>query len=695
MIRLPHLLRKSKNLLLFPLLSFCAGIGSLYAQPAAPGGPQEVDLIPLILVDQDTNSIIELLEEFTGKYAIRAQNVPQVQINFKTKDNDGLSLDEAVLVIESLLSLNGVAITNLGDHEKFFRVLPAAGVNAQVPDFLDREVVDTLPASQKVYSTYFDLDFLTVEQAMPKIQPFLTPGVGTTVLFEKSNSFLITDALINIQRIKTLLGDIDKPAKTIELKFYTLKYMDATEMQQRFDGLAQGPLKTQLEGNTVFEADERTNMLMVLTHRSNLETIDMIIEKLDVNVEAKTKSKVFSVKHAESKEVESLITQVISSQQSVRKQTTKKTGSASTTGAKPTTPKPVVTKAVANAGLGEKNLQFSDYVVIVADERSNSIVASGTETDLEYIEKLIEQIDVLLAQVRIEAIIAEVSLTRTMKRGIEVFRPSFNLGEVQSTLSSTLTDEYAALDVLTGTFTGRAGRYTLDFVYDTAKANANVKVLSSPAILTTHNQEALINVSESRPIITATQSSGAFTNTTTGFTNSQVQYRDIGIQLKVKPLIGSNGVIQMEIEQKIEDVGEMIEINGNPQPVIKKREANSFVSVNDQEVIILGGLQSLRTAKSVGSNGLISMIPIVSNILGNHDKDSNVKELIIFLKPYVINNVDEAGKYTRDQIGKLTHGDDIDNFTENGAFKTLEDITDEEKKAGNRIKEWLGFHKDL
>jgi len=695
MIRLPHLLRKSKNLLLFPLLSFCAGIGSLYAQPAAPGGPQEVDLIPLILVDQDTNSIIELLEEFTGKYAIRAQNVPQVQINFKTKDNDGLSLDEAVLVIESLLSLNGVAITNLGDHEKFFRVLPAAGVNAQVPDFLDREVVDTLPASQKVYSTYFDLDFLTVEQAMPKIQPFLTPGVGTTVLFEKSNSFLITDALINIQRIKTLLGDIDKPAKTIELKFYTLKYMDATEMQQRFDGLAQGPLKTQLEGNTVFEADERTNMLMVLTHRSNLETIDMIIEKLDVNVEAKTKSKVFSVKHAESKEVESLITQVISSQQSVRKQTSKKTGSASTTGAKPTTPKPVVTKAVANAGLGEKNLQFSDYVVIVADERSNSIVASGTETDLEYIEKLIEQIDVLLAQVRIEAIIAEVSLTRTMKRGIEVFRPSFNVGEVQSTLSSTLTDEYAALDVLTGTFTGRAGRYTLDFVYDTAKANANVKVLSSPAILTTHNQEALINVSESRPIITATQSSGAFTNTTTGFTNSQVQYRDIGIQLKVKPLIGSNGVIQMEIEQKIEDVGEMIEINGNPQPVIKKREANSFVSVNDQEVIILGGLQSLRTAKSVGSNGLISMIPIVSNILGNHDKDSNVKELIIFLKPYVINNVDEAGKYTRDQIGKLTHGDDIDNFTENGAFKTLEDITDEEKKAGNRIKEWLGFHKDL
>ena len=115
---------------------------------------------------------------------------------------------------------------------------------------------------------------------------------------------------------------------------------------------------------------------------------------------------------------------------------------------------------------------------------------------------------------------------------------------------------------MTGALTGSLGKYSLDFVWQAAKSSANVRVLSSPAILTTHNQEAVINVSESRPIITSTQTG----INTTGFQSSQVQYRDIGIQLKVKPLIGENGVIQMEIEQKIEDVGEMVSVNENEQP---------------------------------------------------------------------------------------------------------------------------------
>ena len=693
MIRLPHYLcLRAFSKLLSCLLFWIASGSHLLAQQ---DGAKVEELIPLILVDQDTNSMIELLEDFTGKYAIRAQNVPQVQINFKTNDNEGLTLDEAVLVIESLLSLNGVAITDLGNHEKFFRVLPAAGVNAQVPDFLDRDLIESLPASQKVYSTYFDLDYLTVEQAMPKIQPFLTPGVGTTVIFEKANSFLITDALINIQRIKNLLLDIDKPSKNIELRFFQLQHMDATEMQQRFDRLGQGPLKAQLEGNTVMEADERTNQLMVLTHKSNLEIIEEIILKLDVNVAAKTKSKVFSIKYADAKEVEALITQVINNQQSVRSKTEKKTGSSTTrpTASTPTTPAtPTTPRNInPNAGIGETNLQFSDYVIIVADERSNSIVASGTDSDLTYIGQLVDQIDVPLPQVRIEAIIAEVSLTKDMRRGIEAFQYNFNVENSVATIDSA-ADNWA-LDVMTGTFSGSAGRYTLDFVYDASKSNSNVKVLSSPAILTTHNQEALINVSESRPIVTATQSSGALT--TTGYTNSQVQYRDIGIQLKVKPLIGSNGAIQMEIEQKIEDIGEIIEINGTPSPAIKKREANSFVSVNDQEVIILGGLQSLRTANSHNSTGPLSLIPLVGNIFGSRSKEGNVRELIIFLKPHVITTAADGSAFTKDLIDNLTHKDDINNFTKDGAYETLRKITKEESKTINRMREFFGKHKDF
>lgn len=678
-------------------------VSGLLGQPAPPDqspGPTEVDLIPLNMVDMGTHEVVELLEQLTDKYAIRAQNVPNVQLNFKMKKDDGLTIEEAILVIESLLNLNGVAITGLGDSEKFFRVLPAAGINAQVPDFLTIDQVAALPSSQKVYSTYFELDFLTVEQAMPKIQPFLTPGVGTTVIFEKSNSFLCTDALINLQRLSSLLEDIDKPADFVELKFFTLEHMDATEMKQRFDGLSQGPLKKYLEGNTVIEADERTNQLMVLTHKTNLEILEGIITKLDVNVEPKTKSKIFKVMHAEAKEVEALINQVISNQQSVRNQAARKSGSSIRSGNSPATPKPATSKPAttpkpttvsASSSLNDKNLQFSDFVIIVADERSNAIVASGTQSDLDYIGQLVEQIDVLLPQVRIEAIIAEVSLTKNMKRGIDAFKVNYNitqsLGEGQTAASG---EDNFAFDMMTGALTGSLGKYSLDFVWQAAKSSANVRVLSSPAILTTHNQEAVINVSESRPIITSTQTG----INTTGFQSSQVQYRDIGIQLKVKPLIGENGVIQMEIEQKIEDVGEMVSVNENEQPVIKKREANSFVSVGDQEVIIMGGLQSLRTADTDNRPGPLGQIPIVGALLGSRTKEGNVKELIIFLKPHVVNSVKDASQMATDRIEQLHHGKDITRFTESGAFETLRSFSQEERDAASRIKDFLGLKKE-
>ena len=82
-------------------------ISGLLGQPAPPDqppGPTEVDLIPLNMVDMGTHEVVELLEQRTDKYAIRAQNVPNVQLNFKMKKDDGLTIEEAILVIESLLN---------------------------------------------------------------------------------------------------------------------------------------------------------------------------------------------------------------------------------------------------------------------------------------------------------------------------------------------------------------------------------------------------------------------------------------------------------------------------------------------------------------------------------------------------------------------------------------------------------------
>ncbi|MDV7393744.1 hypothetical protein RZS08_20370, partial [Arthrospira platensis SPKY1] len=92
--------------------------------------------------------------------------------------------------------------------------------------------------------------------------------------------------------------------------------------------------------------------------------------------------------------------------------------------------------------------------------------------------------------------------------------------------------------------------FTLQGVIEAAESTSDVRVLSTPSIVVSHNEEAVINVSEARPIIT-----GSTSDLSSGtFSRSTIQFRDIGINLTVTPLIGSDGTVQMVVEQTVENV---------------------------------------------------------------------------------------------------------------------------------------------
>ncbi|MDB2682240.1 hypothetical protein N9Z14_06565, partial [Opitutales bacterium] len=177
-----------------------------------------------------------------------------------------------------------------------------------------------------------------------------------------------------------------------------------------------------------------------------------------------------------------------------------------------------------------------------------------------------------------------------------------------------------------------------------------------------HNQEAVINVSESRPIVTSSTSS---LNNSANNTRSSVEYRDIGIQLTVKPLIGSDGTVQMEVEQLIEDVlDEVVTIDGNDQPVIAKREANSYISVQDGDVIVLAGLQDNR--RSIGDSSLEGLgdIPLIGGLFGSKKREYRRSELIIFIQPTILKDPADAAHDTDKQIKRAIETQAIRNYIE-------------------------------
>ncbi len=645
----------------------------------AEDDPRMQDKVGLVRIpEMGTNEVLEMLENFTGKPILRQQTLAPVKITFFSQDE--LTRGEAIIAIESLLALNGIAITELGD--KFLKAVPAAVINAQVGRPWEGSTLGAIP-SQVIYEKLFNLDFLTTAEAATFLQPLMSQGAP--IAFDKSNMILVTDALINLQRIERILPLIDKPARLrTKMLFFELKNIQAEEVARRLQKLMSGVLRNQLENNTTFEADERTNQLVVFTHPSNESLLTELIDKLDIDVAPTTATKVYSIRYADATEVVSIIDQIVTGQRQIR-QEAQREGSASNTSAAQAAAAAAraqqiqiqqSNRAAAAAREGATNLQFSDFLTIVPDERANTIVASGTHNDLEYLDQLVEQIDSLLAQVRIEVVITDVNLSDDDERGIDSFNFGisgtgffdWNLDDTDVNWTAAPGGDLYGLSLGDGaSWDGTTG--SIGFILNAASSNSNINVLSAPTIVTTHNKEATVSVGQEVPVITS--STNYNTTSTSGLpvTQDQVQYRDIKIELKVTPLIGSDGVVQLEIEQQVQNQAGSVTVNSNAQPIIGTRTATSYVSVKDGELIVLGGLQSLNIEDSESRMAILGDIPVIGNLFKRNTDTTTRTELLIFIRPTIIRTTEDANADANQLIDVLEGSDDIRDYLDSGTFR--------------------------
>jgi general secretion pathway protein D len=648
--------------------------------------PAMQEVVGLIRIpEMGTNEVLEMLENFTRKPILRQQSLPAVKITFFSQGP--LTRGEAITAIESLLSLNGIAITTLG--EKFLKAVPSAVINAQVPRVWEGTTLNATP-SQMIYEKVFELDFLTTEEGASLIQPLMSQGAP--IAFAKSHLILVTDALVNLQRIERLLPILDKPARLrSEMLFYELQNIGAEDVVRRIQQMVQGPLKAQLENNTTVEGDKRTNQVIVFTHPTNKALIDNLIDRLDIDIAPTTSTKVYSIRYADATELVNIIEQVITGQRQVRQETggTDASSQAALAARQRAAQIRESNQATASARADASNLQFSDFLTIVPDERANTIVASGTHSDLRYLEQLIDEIDTLLAQVRIEVVIAEVTLRDEDTRGIDTFGFSYSGTGFDLNLDGTDSEWTATPGNLYGvTFPGGIQwgpneAFSWEFLLNAIAQKSNAKVLSAPTIVTTHNKEALVSVGREQPVITGTTTSDLSSGLST---REQVQYRDIKLELKVTPLIGIDGIVQMEIEQQNQSIIGEVSVNQNPQPIIGTRSANSYVSVRDGGLIALGGLQELTSTDTRSRMAVLGKIPVLGDLFSRTTNETNRTELLIFIRPTIIRSADDADTDANELIDALEGTREIRDYLDQGTFRPRPDPEEPDGELPRRFK---------
>ncbi|WP_372501206.1 type II secretion system secretin GspD (plasmid) [Tistrella mobilis] len=290
-----------------------------------------------------------------------------------------------------------------------------------------------------------------------------------------------------------------------------------------------------------------------------------------------------------------------------------------------------------DAGLTER------AITITADPSTNAIIVVSTPRDYRIVEKALDRLDVVPAQVLIEATIAEVTLNDTLRHGVRWFFESGNH-------AGLLGDE-----------NGRAIPAVLpgfNYVYDVPRARVvvdllesltDVEIISSPALTVLDNQTATLKVGDQVPV--ATRSARSVTDPDAPVVND-IELKDTGIILNVKPRINANGVVTLDIEQEISDVVTTT-TSSIDSPTIRQRSISSSVVMQSGSELVLGGLISTRRERGRSGVPLLKDLPLLGNAFSSTRREGERTELLVIIRPVVLSGPGDADAVTAEIKARL------------------------------------------
>ena len=297
---------------------------------------------------------------------------------------------------------------------------------------------------------------------------------------------------------------------------------------------------------------------------------------------------------------------------------------------------------------------------IIPNPLDNTLLIQATPQQYEGIAKLLRQLDVPPRQVLLEAKIYEVTLTGAFASGISAYLQQ--RGTAASTTGSSspslpthnllgsLADGITLLSA--GALVGRS-RELLGFL-QLQETQSKAKVISAPSIIATDSIPAMINVGDEVPTLTSQAVTGVQVAGNSAFANT-ISDRQSGVTMNVLARVNPSGIVTLIINQ---DVSTPIPASpgGINSPSFAKRSVSTQVTVQDGDTIAIGGIIDEKSTVSTGGIPVLEHLPWVGAAFGSRSTSKQRTELIIFMTPRVIydmNEVNEASDELKSRLKRL------------------------------------------
>ena len=623
----------------------------------------------LNLRDADIRAFIQDAAKVTGRTFIID---PRVTGKVSVVTERPLSRTEYLQVFLSTLRANGlVAVPTPGGA---FRVQPVEGAASQ-----PGRVGSRGSAANSFVTEVFRLQTIDAASAAETLKPLVSKE-GSVTANRAGNAVVVADYADNIRRIRELLSRIDRDGNATRM--VALKNAGAREIAQSLQQLVGGGAPG--SGVSVVAVDS-ANAVVLRGDPATVSRLAEVAQQLDQKAASGSEIRVIFLEHADAAQLLPVLQQIVGQQPTQAAEPVAPPSANGHDVVAPKTPTPAAAPVVASSGGTSANGRAAP--VIARFEGANALVISAPADLQRTLGEVIRQLDTRREQVLVEAIIVEIGDTAARNLGVQFLLGGLNGSSIPfaatnysntapniltiagaiaarkldtttttvngtttvTTTNNTISDQLAqsAVSSILGATGGFGGFGTtlgngsvFGAIINAVKSDDQSNILSTPSVMTLDNQEAKILVGQEIPITTGQALSPNFDNAF-----RTVQRQNVGIQLEVKPQINAGGAIKLFIRQEVSSIAGPVSTNDSDL-ILNKRQIETTVTVDDGQILALGGLLDDNERRTIEKVPFLSSIPGLGELFKSRSRSHAKTNLMVFIRPTIVRGVEDARALT-------------------------------------------------
>ncbi|MCV4339715.1 type II secretion system secretin GspD [Pseudomonas capsici] len=588
---------------------------------------EEEPLYEVNFVDTELSEFIDSVSRITHTTFIID---PRVKGKVTVRSSEMLGSEEIYDIFLAQLRAQGFAAVDLPNGS--VKIVPDQAARLEpVPVEAGRNASQ---ANDGMATRVFNVRNAASEQMLNILKPLIDPRVGVITPYPSANLLVITDWRSNLDRIDSLLVQLDQVSQE-PLEVLPLKNANANDTAQLVTRLL---AREQGADSAQVVADPRSNALLVRGSTDSRGRVRALLKQLDkpYDPQHNANTVVIYLRHANASEVVKVLRGL---SQDIA----------------------APTSAVQDS---EKSLPVSTSGIRMEyEEGTNAVVMVGPDSELTAYRSIVEQLDIRRAQVVVEAIIAEVSDTRAQELGVQWLFQGNNFGGgainfsgnapsvtsvgalVQSRDTAGLGQLLAGVQGVTagvGNLSG--GGLNFLALLNALKSQSGFNLLSTPTLLTLDNAEASILVGQEVPFVT-----GSVTQNNAN-PYQTIERKEVGVKLRIKPQINIDNTVRLDIVQEVSSIADSTTAS---DVITNKREIKTKVMVEDNGLVVLGGLIGDESTTSDQRVPLLGDIPGLGRLFRSDSTQRVKQNLMVFIRPRIVRDGETLAQLSSEKYRNL------------------------------------------